>query len=676
MVNHLKNEKSPYLRQHRENPVDWHPWGDDAFHKAKTEDKPIFLSIGYSTCHWCHVMAHESFEDKKVADIMNDIFVPIKVDREERPDIDAVYMKAALLATGRGGWPLSIFMTPEGEPFFAATYIPKSSRYGMMGLMDLMERIDHLWKHSRDELLSSSREIVKALKNQGDGEGGGLKPKILDKAFKTFGGRFDEQFGGYGNAPKFPSPHQMLYLLRYYSKTRDQDSLKMAERTLRAIFSGGINDHVGGGFHRYSTDRKWLVPHFEKMLYDQAMLVMAFTEAYLATGENLFKHAVERTVEYLRRDMTSPEGLFYSAEDADSEGEEGKFYVWSHDQIISILGKKEGKRFADHFNVEKRGNYHDEATGSILGKNILHLDAGSAPGEFQDHLEILRKEREKRVRPSRDEKILADWNALMISALSRAGSSLGNDDYVKMAEKAMKALESNLKEKQQWYHRYIEGEKAVHAMLDDIAFLSLAYLDLYEATFEMEYLKSGIGMVDTLASEFRDEENGGFFQTSEDGEVLISREKEGYDGAMPSGNSAAAMALVRVSRMTGRTEYEEIAERTFFNFSGDIERAPTGFAMMLSAYMHAVGPSREIVISGDREARETKEMIEAVRTSFYPAKVILLKEKGPKGRELEKLAPFTKENEPLEGKSTAYVCEGWNCEIPTTDPKALEDSLG
>jgi hypothetical protein len=675
MSNHLRASRSPYLKQHSENPVDWYPWQDEAFKKAEKEDKPIFLSIGYSTCHWCHVMAHESFEDAVVAERLNDVFVSIKVDREERPDIDAVYMKAAMLATGKGGWPLSIFMTPSGEPFFAATYIPKTSRYGMIGLIDLIERIEHLWKHSREELLSSSREIVSALRKQDPGSTSSLKPTILAKAFHDFKGRFDTEFGGFGGAPKFPSPHQSLFLLRYYSKTKDPEALDMVSRTLKSILSGGINDHIGGGFHRYSTDSKWLVPHFEKMLYDQAMHVLVYSEAYRATDDESFRNAVERTVEYVRRDMTSREGLFFSAEDADSEGEEGKFYLWSHKQIISILGKEEGKRFADQFNIAKSGNYHDEVTGRRSGRNIPHLKMGSIPGQFKNHLELLRREREKRVKPSRDEKILTDWNAMMISALARAGASLGNDVCIDMAEEAIKALRSNLRENGKWFHSFIENERAVPAMLDDIAFLSLAYFDLYEATFKIEYLRYGIDMVEILVRDFLDDENGGFFQTSSHGEVLISREKEGYDGAIPSGNSAAAWALVRAARMTGRSRLEEIAEKVFSFFSKDIERAPAGFAMMLSAYLHGVGPSKEIVISGDKDDKETEKMIEAVRTSFYPSKVVLLKERGPKGLELEEIAPFSADNEPLEGKTTAYVCEGWNCDIPTQDPDRLKRSL-
>ncbi len=404
MTNHLIDAKSPYLKQHANNPVDWHPWGVDAFEKAKKEDKPIFLSIGYSTCHWCHVMAHESFEDEEVATRINDVFVSIKVDREERPDIDSVYMKAAMLATGRGGWPLSIFMTAEGEPFFAATYIPREARYGMMGLIDLIDRINHLWKNDREGLLASSREIVKAMRVEKRTKGGELSTEILDMAFDSYSKQYDGDFGGFGSQPKFPSPHQLLFLMRYYKRTGNPKALEMAERTLQAIGSGGIIDHVGGGFHRYSTDRKWMVPHFEKMLYDQALLISAFTEEYQITRNEYYKRIVERTIDYIQRDMTSKDGLFYSAEDADSEGEEGKFYVWDLDEIIKVLGKDEGKEFAARFNVKKEGNFHDESSGRRTGNNILHLDIGSEI-VYEKDLEFLRIAREKRIRPSRDEKV-------------------------------------------------------------------------------------------------------------------------------------------------------------------------------------------------------------------------------------------------------------------------------
>ncbi len=675
MPNHLVDAKSPYLKQHAENPVDWHPWGEDAFKKAKKADKPIFLSIGYSTCHWCHVMAHESFEDEEVASRMNEVFISIKVDREERPDIDSVYMKAAMLATGRGGWPLSIFMTPEGEPFFAATYIPRDARYGMMGLIDLIVRIDHLWKNDREGLLSSSREIVNAMRTEKRTKGGALTTEVLDRSFDNFSKQYDSEFGGFGSQPKFPSPHQLLFLMRYHKRTKNPKALEMAERTLQAIGSGGINDNVGGGFHRYSTDRKWMVPHFEKMLYDQAMLISAFTEAYLITRNEYYKKTVERTIDYIQRDMTSKDGLFYSAEDADSEGEEGKFYVWDLDGIISVLGKDEGKKFASHFNVKKEGNFHDESSGRRTGKNILHLGIGSETAGFENDLEFLRIEREKRIRPSRDEKILTDWNALMISSLSKAGQAFQDERLIKMAVEAMNALENHSSHEGKWFHRFMDGERAVPMMLDDIAFLSLAYLDLYEATFEIGYLKKGIDLAERMVRDFFDKEEGGFYQTSMDSEVLISREKEAYDGAIPSGNSIAALVLIRVSRMTGRTKYEDMTERTFSHFSEDMKRAPTGFAMMLSTYMHAVGPSREIVIAEGENRDITLDMIDSIRKIYLPQKVLLLKKMDESGREMEGFAPFTIENIPLDGRTTAYVCEGWNCNVPTTDPALLKETL-
>ncbi len=673
MANHLADEKSPYLEQHVDNPVDWYPWGEEAFRKARELDRPIFLSIGYSTCHWCHVMAHESFEDEQVARKMNEVFISIKVDREERPDIDSVYMKAAMLATGKGGWPLSIFMTAEKEPFFTATYIPRNSRYGMAGFIDLIDRIDLLWNNDREELLTNARDLVNAMKSISNTETKQLEENVVERAFKNFNTMFDQVHGGFGNARKFPSPHQLMFLLRYYQRTGN--GAGMIEGTLDPILAGGINDHVGGGFHRYSTDREWLVPHFEKMLYDQAMLVMTFTEAYLSTKKKIYKRTVERTVDYVLRDLRSDDGLFYSAENADSEGVEGNFYVWDRDEILRKLGNEEGERFCSHFNVDINGNFHDGPTGRTTGKNILHLRKETSSEGFEEGLEKLRNEREERIRPSRDEKVLTDWNALMISSLARAGQAFSNDKYIKIALSSIRALETYLGKDGRWFHRYMDGERKVEAMLDDLAFLSLAYLDLYEATFDVEFLVSALKIIEEMIEDFHDTKNGGFYQTSMRSEELISREKGAYDGAMPSGNSAAAWSLIRASRMTGRTDLEEIAYGTFNAFSADIERSPTGFSMMLSAYIHAIGPSREIVIAGDRKDPATGRMIDIIRGSFLPDKVVLLKEPGKNGMEIERIAPFTKQNIQIEGRTTAYVCQGWNCDVPTTDPERLRSAL-
>jgi len=505
-TNRLATEKSPYLLQHASNPVDWYAWGDEAFEKAAKEDKPVFLSIGYATCHWCHVMEHESFEDPIVASLMNEAFVNVKVDREERPDIDQVYMAVCQMLTGSGGWPLTIIMTPDKKPFFAATYIPKQSRYGRMGMVDLVPRVQQFWQSDRDKLMESANQIVGRLDTTNRNRPGEVPAGVVDAAFEQLAARFDAPRGGFGDRPKFPSPHNLLFLLNYWARTGEAGALQMTEKTLEAMRLGGIFDHVGFGFHRYSTDSEWLVPHFEKMLYDQAMLALAYTDAAQATGSADYERVVREVLAYVLRDMTSPEGAFYSAEDADSEGEEGLFYLWTVDEMVEALENNDGAFAVDLWNADPEGNYLDEATQRKNGTNILHLqetfdDASSRLQIDRNQLDAraeavraaLFARREGRIHPLKDDKILADWNGLMAAAMARAGKTLHEPDYVDAAAASvdfvlttMRTPDGNL------LHRYRDGEAAVGAFLDDYAFLTWACLELYDATLDPAHLKRAI----------------------------------------------------------------------------------------------------------------------------------------------------------------------------------------
>jgi len=525
-ANHLINEKSPYLLQHAYNPVDWYPWGEEAFEKARRENKPIFLSIGYSTCHWCHVMEHESFEDSTVAEEMNKTFISIKVDREERPDIDNIYMSVCQLLTGSGGWPLTIIMTPKKKPFFAGTYFPKETRFGRIGIIELTQKIAESWIVERDKINSSAEQIVEAIKNQQNISGNSeITEEAMNNAFEQFKSRFDSQFGGFGSSPKFPSPHNLTFLLRYWKHTGNLDALKMVEKTISSMRLGGIFDHIGFGFHRYSTDREWFLPHFEKMLYDQAMLTSAYIETYQATQNEEYALVAREIIEYVLRDMTSSEGGFYSAEDADSEGIEGKFYVWSIDEIRKILNEKEAQLFITTYNLEQDGNFSEEATKIKTGENIPHLKSNLHDiakrivlnqSELERRLETIRQklfaEREKRIHPYKDDKILTDWNGLMIASLAKTARVLDNDKFKNAAIKAMEFILTKMKDSNnRLLHRYRDGEFSIQATLDDYAFVIWGLLELYETTFDINYLKTAIELQNTQNEYFWDEINFGYF---------------------------------------------------------------------------------------------------------------------------------------------------------------------
>ncbi len=608
--NRLIDSNNPYLLQHAENPVDWFPWGDEAFEKAKKEDKPVFLSIGYATCHWCHVMAHESFEDEEIAALMNEAFVNIKVDREERPDIDNTYMTVCQMLTGSGGWPLNILLTPDKKPFYAATYIPKTGRQGRPGMRELISWVSKLWQNERKKINNSSEEIIEAFQQSSNFKSGeGLTAEILDEAYRQFNRKFDERHGGFGSAPKFPSAHNLMLLLRYAKQHKNSKAPEMVEKTLTQMRLGGLFDQIGFGFHRYATDQNWLVPHFEKMLYDQALLLMAYSEAWQLTKKEFFKTTAEEIITYLLREMRNEKGGFYSGQDADSEGEEGKFYVWSIKEIKEALPEDEAKFAIEVFNFTEEGNYEDEAAGRPVGKNIPHLqkpatelaeDFGMDASEFKARLESIRKKllkkRQQRVHPLLDDKILTDWNGLITAALAKAGRAFQNKDYIKQAKRCFDFISNELSDKNgNLKHRWREGKADESAYADDYAFLIWGLIELYEVTFEATYLQEAVTLNDKFIKDYWDENNGGFYFTSASSEMLLGRKKELYDGALPSGNSVAMLNLLRLGRLTGNAEWEEMADKMNKLFSPNIKKAPTGFGFALQS-IDFTKNSKEIII--------------------------------------------------------------------------------
>ncbi len=666
--NHLSSEKSPYLLQHAKNPVDWYPWGEEAFNKAKQEDKPIFLSIGYSTCHWCHVFLHESFEDEEVAELMNKIFVSIKVDREERPDIDKIYMTVCQMMTGSGGWPLTIIMTPDKKPFFAGTYFPKETRFGRIGLIDLIKRIKDLWANQRNEILNSADQITFSLQNiDQESPGEVFSESTLKKTYKQLSIQFDSVNGGFGDRPKFPTPHNLIFLLRYWKRTGNEKALEMVENTLQAMRKGGIYDHVGFGFHRYSTDSNWLVPHFEKMLYDQALIAIVYIEAYQATKKDFYRKTAQEILSYVLRDMTSPEGGFYSAEDADSEGEEGKFYVWSKEEIKQILQKDELDLAIKIFNIEE--------AGKKTGKNILHLK--KLPDiELLEEIEkirlILFKKREKRIHPHKDDKILTDWNGLIIAALAKAAVIFQEKKYLDIAKNAVNFILSKLRDSnKKILHRYKDSSAEIQGYLTDYAFFIWGLIELYEATFDIFYLETALKLHQIQIEDFWDEDIGGFYFTAKEGEKLLTRQKEIYDGAIPSGNSIAMLNLLRLSNITGNYELEEKADILSRVFSSKIEASPLAYTQFLVAIDFAIGPTYSLVIAGDSDAQDTNELIRTIQKEYIPNKVIIHRNTEGESSGMDGLSNFIQFFIKLDDKATGYVCINKTCKPATSDPKKI-----
>jgi uncharacterized protein YyaL (SSP411 family) len=679
--NRLVFEKSPYLLQHARNPVDWYPWGAEAFEKAQRENKPVFLSVGYSTCHWCHVMEHESFEDAQVAALMNEFFVCIKVDREERPDIDGVYMTVTQTMTGRGGWPMTVVMTPDKKPFFAGTYFPKQN------MLQLLPALNQAWIKDRDRVMQVVQSITSRLSEVVRIQpGGAMDQKTLDRAHAEFAQRHDSERGGFSHAPKFPVPHNMLFLLRHWHRTHAEPTIRMVEKTLTEMRRGGIFDHVGFGFHRYSTDKNWLVPHFEKMLYDQAMLTMAYVELYHASGKPEYARTAREILTYVLRDMTSPDGGFYSAEDADSEGEEGKFYVWDQQSVIDVLGEEDGKVFNAVYQISKGGNFHDEASKRRTGLSIPHLvdslsESAAAldldPQELGRNLEQSRQKlfdaRERRIHPLKDDKILTDWNGLMIAAFAQAGRVLGEASYITAARRAAAFVRSTLKDDQgRLLKRYRAGAAAFTGHLEDYAYLVWGLLELYDATFDPQYLREAVELTDTMREYFRDP-SGGFYKTATFSEKLLVRSKEVYDGARPSGNAVAALNLMRLSRLTGNMSYEKEARDLMRSVAGAVDRSPSHHAMMMCALDFTVGPTFEIVLAGREQSESMNRMLEAVRERYMPRKVVIMRTNDEQS--ITNMVSYTVPMTPIDDVATAYICRSFACDLPTTDVAAVRKAL-
>jgi uncharacterized protein len=684
MVNHLVNEKSPYLLQHVHNPVDWYPWGEEAFTRAAEEQKPIFLSIGYATCHWCHVMAHESFEDGEVARLLNGHFVAVKVDREERPDIDQIYMSVCQALTGRGGWPLSLFLTPEKKPFFAGTYFPRTSRQGMSGFTELLTQIAALWEKGRDRILKAGEEITQSIQSRVSSVGTGavLDLKTLETGYDQLAKEFDPRWGGFGQTPKFPTPHHLTFLIRWDRRRPDSRAREIVTKTLEAMRFGGIFDQVGLGFHRYSVDARWLVPHFEKMLYDQALLAMAYTEAFQAWQDPFHARAVREIFAYVFRDMTSPEGGFYSAEDSDSEGREGVFYVWKPEEINKIVGQELGDLFCRCFGIQPGGNF--EAGASIPHLPLSLSEAAAREKmpleELTRRLEKARQAlfdvRERRPHPLKDDKILTAWNGLMIAALAKAAQTFADPDLAGAASRSAAFILGTMRAPSgRLYRRYREGHLANPGYLEDYVYFIWGLLELYEATFDLKWLKEAINLKRMALDLFWDEEQGGFFFTTRDGETLIAREKEIYDGAVPSGNSVGLLNLLRLGRITGESDWSEKADRLLRGFSATIAAFPMAYTQMLNALDWVVGPSQEIVIAGDPDHPVSREMVRRVREAFLPNKILLFKPTGPEGEALNRVASFAEAMVPSADKPTAYVCEQYACRQPIQEVEELQSLL-
>jgi hypothetical protein len=693
-TNRLQQEKSPYLLQHAHNPVDWYPWGEEAFEKARAEDKPIFLSIGYSTCHWCHVMERESFESQPIAEILNRYFVPVKVDREERPDIDRIYMTFVQATTGSGGWPMSVWLTPELKPFFGGTYFPPDNRYGRPGFPVLLQYIADTWKNERQKVLESGDDVLSQLSQMAaaqparqivDGSG-------VESCFLTFRRTFDSRQGGFGQAPKFPRPVQFNFLLRYFASTGNEEALEMAAETLTAMYKGGMYDQLGGGFHRYSVDARWFVPHFEKMLYDQGQLAVACLEALQITGDAVFERIARETLDYVLRDMTDAGGGFYSAEDADSVIDpadpkhkgEGAFYIFTAAEIEQTLRKPESDWFQYRFGVSPGGNVMEDPHQEFTGRNILYqahtveetaqkfgVPAAEVERAMADARARLMALRDTRVRPHLDDKVLTAWNGLMISAFAKAAQVLGDKRYLAAAQSAAAFIESGMYRYGMLLRRYRDGEAAIEGFLDDYAFFVQALLDLYEADFRFERLALAVRLTESMLARFQDHEQGAFFSSAEGDASLVLRLKDDYDGAEPSGNSVAALNLLRLARITGREDFQQAADATFRFFAGRMNSGAIAIPQMLVAYLYSTSKPKQIVISGP----EPETMLSEVRKRFLPDVVVLVLDSEETRSRFAQWNGAVAGMTPVDGKTAAYVCENFTCQLPVTTPEELAAHL-
>ena len=681
-TNRLIHEASPYLLQHAHNPVDWFPWGDEAFSKAKEEDKPVFLSIGYSTCHWCHVMAHESFENERIAKILNEHFIAVKVDREELSGVDAVYMDFVQKTTGPGGWPMSVFLTSEAKPFYGGTYFPPVDSYGRPGFGTLLTSIEDAWRNRRDEILKSSEQIVLALQEEVSMHGElTLTEDVLKNTFQNLGQIYDSQYGGFGNAPKFPQPSMLSFLLIYSHRTENEDALGMVENTLEKMSDGGIYDHLGGGFHRYSVDQKWLVPHFEKMLYDQALISRAYIQAFQITPKQAYQQTAREIFNYLLRDMTSTEGGFYSAEDADSEGHEGVFYVWTPKQIDKLLSRNEEKLFKEYYGVTDAGNF--ERGSSILNITVpleqvakkIDIDPEDAAAILQSAENKLFQVRQKRIRPHRDEKIIAGWNGLMISSLAYGGAVFDVPRYIQAAQRSADFVMGGLYETGRLRRYYANEQAHEYAVLDDYAYLIRGLIDLYQADFDPKWLEHASKLADQMIALFEDENTGGFYLTGSDTQNLIVRIRPDYDGATPSGNSVAAAELIRLSELTGNREYFEHARKTLTLFQKDLKSRGASLTELLSTADLWLGPRSEIVIAGEIQSDDTQQIIKSIRGQFLPRTAVLVRDPETNANKLDQIAAIVKAHEPIDGKVTVYLCEDFVCKQPITEYTLFQKAI-
>ncbi len=699
--NRLVHEKSPYLLQHAHNPVNWYPWGPEAFEAARREQKPIFLSIGYSTCHWCHVMERESFENEEIAAILNRSFIPIKVDREERPDVDRIYMSYVQASTGGGGWPMSVWLTPDLRPFVGGTYFPPDNRYGRAGFPVVLERIAEAWRQDRDKILASSNTVLEQLQKQAEVAAEGraaADSSALDSGFNGFRRIFDSRHGGFGQAPKFPRPVVHNFLLRYHARTNSQEALSMVLDTLRAMAQGGMNDQLGGGFHRYSVDEYWFVPHFEKMLYDQAQLAMSYLEAFQITKEGAFATEARRIFDYVLRDMTDPEGGFYSAEDADSvidpadphEKGEGAFYIWTQAEIEAIVGQPAARWFCYRYGVKTDGNVRSDPHNEFGGRNILFLEHSleDVADHFEEPLEEITSAignagrklfdaRAKRVRPHLDDKVLTAWNGLMIGAFAKAGAILEDPRYADAALRATDFVMSRMYQSGDGIllRRYRQGDAAIPGFLDDYAFFVQALLDQYEASFDMPHLEWAITLTEKQIELFEDKQQGGFFSTAAGDPNLVMRMKDDYDGAEPSGNSIAALNLLRLSGITGRDDFREAAVRTLQAFAGRITETPFGVPQMLVAFEFDLATPKQVILAGEKDSPEMRQMLQVLHARFLPNAISLLIDNEQTRRALARFNPAVESMHLTNGSATAFVCENFACKLPTNDPVQFAELL-
>ena len=660
MSNHLSNERSPYLLQHAENPVDWYPWGEAAFEKARREDKPVFLSIGYATCHWCHVMAEESFADERVAEILNRSFVSVKVDREERPDVDAVYLQVCTALSGSAGWPMTLVLTPEQRPFFAATYLPRESRGRQPGLIPLLLAIEQKWRRDRSSLLKTGEELTDYLRRASAAPAGGEPgQELLDRAAGQLAESYDAEYGGFGAAPKFPTPQKLLFLLRYAALSGDKKARQMAEHSLQQMARGGIFDHFGGGFARYSTDREWLAPHFEKTLYDNALLALAYTEAWQEGRMALYRQTAEKTLNYCLRELRSPEGGFYSGQDADSDGEEGKFYLFTPAEVKNLLGEDAGRHFCECYDITEEGNFHGKSIPNLLLNDRWRM----LPEGYGEYRERLRQYREGRWGLCTDTKLLTGWNGLLLAALARAGRVFDRADFAEAARSLARFLleTAGCERPESLCAVCYEGEgPRLPAQLDDYVFPALGLIELYEAEYDPALLAATQGLAEQVLLHFADEK-GGFFRTSDRAEALILRPKEVYDSALPSGNGAAARLFDLLWRLTGQARWGEAAEAQLRFLAGYGEQAPAGLVSGLSALMSRVYPTRELVCV----AEGPTPLLKSVTARYAPELTVLLKRPGD--TRLSELAPFTADLAQKDGKPTFYPCQGGACGLPFTE---------